>query len=234
MNALNLYHVQDPDRPLYVLAPDWIDALRAWQNQIRRENDMGPGEEFQPTGIQLVARHDEIVLGAPLPVAASDVEDDDSDDDEEPELLCEGCQHAPATCWSDDDVHLCAKCLEACDPVTEDGNDGVPPSQPQAEDQLGGAKPPQPTIVALPDLRPATAADLVRGAKVWYTPILGEKAFRGVVAWGSFKLTCGQVMADLCDMEPAYGQFVGLPAERRVWAACLEALFVRATPGVAP
>lgn len=81
------------------------------------------------------------------------------------------------------------------------------------------------------DLRPATAADLVRGAEVWYTPILGEQAFRGFVAWGSFKLTCGQVMADLFDMEPAYGQFVGLPPERRVYAARLEALFVRATPG---
>ena len=107
----------------------------------------------------------------------------------------------------------------------------APPSQPPAEDPLGGAKPTQPTIVALPDLRPATAADLVPGAEIWYTPMLGEQPFRGVVERTPWLLGHGQVVTHVRDLEPAYSQFVGLPGARRARAACLEALFVRATPG---
>lgn len=72
MSALNLYLVQDDDRPLYVLAQDWNDALRGWQLRIRRENDMEPDEDCQPSGIHLVASADEIVLPAILPIATPD------------------------------------------------------------------------------------------------------------------------------------------------------------------
>lgn len=54
----NLYHVQDGDRPLWVIAKDWQEALLLWRHQIRLEN---PDElllrdsENQPDGISFIA-----------------------------------------------------------------------------------------------------------------------------------------------------------------------------------
>lgn len=62
MSNLRLFHVQDGDRPMYVLAKDWGDALLQWQGLIRRENEIEPNERIDPDGISLVADHDELLL----------------------------------------------------------------------------------------------------------------------------------------------------------------------------
>lgn len=54
---LRLFHVQDADRPMYVVARDWSHALDAWWQMVRAEN---PGEDIEemegPDGISAVAR----------------------------------------------------------------------------------------------------------------------------------------------------------------------------------
>ncbi len=55
----NLYHVQDADRPMYVIAPDWETAIRAWKAVIIAENDGEEGGE--PDGISLIAPGADIV-----------------------------------------------------------------------------------------------------------------------------------------------------------------------------
>jgi hypothetical protein len=53
---VNLYHVQDGDRPMYVVAADWSDALRRWSAQIRKEDEtMQPDEPVNPAGVALIA-----------------------------------------------------------------------------------------------------------------------------------------------------------------------------------
>lgn len=59
---MNLYHVQDSDRPMFVLGSSWQEALDKWRALIREENDMQPNESCEPTGIQLVAEEDELII----------------------------------------------------------------------------------------------------------------------------------------------------------------------------
>lgn len=54
MSEFNLYHIQDSDRPMYVVAEDWQVALTRWKAHIRLENDGDEGDE--PDGIALVAK----------------------------------------------------------------------------------------------------------------------------------------------------------------------------------
>lgn len=59
-----LYHVQDADRPLYVVAKDWATAIDAWRQQIREENDGDDGDE--PLGVNLVCDDNELnIYGSP-------------------------------------------------------------------------------------------------------------------------------------------------------------------------
>lgn len=60
MNTLNLYYVQDSDRPMHVLAVSWKEALTKWTNLIMAENDGDAGDE--PQGIQLIAEYSDIIL----------------------------------------------------------------------------------------------------------------------------------------------------------------------------
>lgn len=55
-----LFHVQDGDRPMYVIASDWGCALAKWRAQIINENPdcFDAGEQPQPDGIQLLAVND--------------------------------------------------------------------------------------------------------------------------------------------------------------------------------
>lgn len=58
-----LYHVQDSDRPLYVVAKDFGDAVKKWQHVIYNEN--GPfdeGENNNPQGVYLICDDDELVI----------------------------------------------------------------------------------------------------------------------------------------------------------------------------
>ncbi len=56
----NLYHIQDDDRPMYVVGTSWQDALKAWQRVIGAENNHPP-EEADPTGITLIAKDEELI-----------------------------------------------------------------------------------------------------------------------------------------------------------------------------
>lgn len=58
-NELNLYLVQDADRPLYVLARSWEEARELWQQQIKDENQ---GECDEPQGISLVAVAEDVMV----------------------------------------------------------------------------------------------------------------------------------------------------------------------------
>ena len=55
---MNLYQIQDDDRPMYVVAASWMDALEAWKRQIEVENGIVPGSfsksMLEPHGISLV------------------------------------------------------------------------------------------------------------------------------------------------------------------------------------
>lgn len=81
-----LYHVQDSDRPMFIIAADFETALAQWRNQIRLENDGDVGEP--PQGIQCVANDDyEIMVDGllreemisttqpPQPVAPTPIDD---------------------------------------------------------------------------------------------------------------------------------------------------------------
>ncbi|KKM78195.1 hypothetical protein LCGC14_1362420 [marine sediment metagenome] len=57
----NLYLVQDPDRPLYVLASSWTIALRKWKGVIALENDIPVSDVEEPQGIQLICENNDLV-----------------------------------------------------------------------------------------------------------------------------------------------------------------------------
>ena len=41
---MNLYHVQDADRPMYVVAFSYGHAVELWEEVIREENDIETGD----------------------------------------------------------------------------------------------------------------------------------------------------------------------------------------------
>lgn len=56
---VRLFQVQDNERPMYLVATDWAQALDGWRRIIAAEND---GEVIEPQGITLVCDSDELVL----------------------------------------------------------------------------------------------------------------------------------------------------------------------------
>lgn len=60
---MNLFHVKDGDRPMFVIAADWQAALEAWRALIRKENPDEPADwSPDPQGIDFVAEGDELLL----------------------------------------------------------------------------------------------------------------------------------------------------------------------------
>ncbi len=60
---MNLFLIQDADRPMYVVAPDWGMAVAIWEERIRRENDVPPCDSIEPPlGIQFVCDEHELIL----------------------------------------------------------------------------------------------------------------------------------------------------------------------------
>jgi hypothetical protein len=55
---MNLYQVQDDDRPMFVVARDFGDAVRRWQAQIAKENEGCDGE--QPKGVSVIAENSDV------------------------------------------------------------------------------------------------------------------------------------------------------------------------------
>lgn len=60
--GLELYLVQDDDRPLYVVARSFADAIARWQLVIRGENGDDLTEDPQPQGVQRICRPDELLV----------------------------------------------------------------------------------------------------------------------------------------------------------------------------
>ena len=58
-----LFNIQDSDRPLWVVAKDWGDALEQWREQIIHEND---GDVSDPQGIQYVCDDDDLLIHGEL------------------------------------------------------------------------------------------------------------------------------------------------------------------------
>lgn len=54
---MNLYYIQDSDRPMWVIAANWLEAIEKWKAKIREEND---GECDEPQGVQLICDEDEL------------------------------------------------------------------------------------------------------------------------------------------------------------------------------
>ena len=62
---LNLYHVQDGDYPMHVLARDYGEAVRLWEAHWRREMEQPADEPCDPpSGVALVAEAKDIVFDA--------------------------------------------------------------------------------------------------------------------------------------------------------------------------
>lgn len=59
--GVNLYQIQDADRPLWVIAENWNSALDKWKRVVAQENDMEPNEVDEPRGITLVCEADELI-----------------------------------------------------------------------------------------------------------------------------------------------------------------------------
>lgn len=62
MRPVHLFHVKDSERPMFVIAADWSEALEAWRALIASENDgvLGPSEN--PLGIDHLCSSDELLL----------------------------------------------------------------------------------------------------------------------------------------------------------------------------
>ncbi len=61
---MSLFHVQDSDRPMYVVAPSWGLALAAWEKRVREENvgSIKEDEAVEPAGISKICEDDELLI----------------------------------------------------------------------------------------------------------------------------------------------------------------------------
>lgn len=66
---MKLFHVQDSDRPLYIVADDFSAAVTRWRQVILAENEgeFEPGELPDPDGVSLVCDDDELDFGYEAP-----------------------------------------------------------------------------------------------------------------------------------------------------------------------
>lgn len=69
---MKLFHVQDADRPMYVVAKGWEDALSKWRRVIRAENpDLEPDEPIDPAGVALVCDEDDLIADSVVTLGES-------------------------------------------------------------------------------------------------------------------------------------------------------------------
>ena len=62
MGFRKLFHVDDTERPMYIVAADWTAALEAWRSQVSAEADVAPEETPEPDGIYLVCGSDDLLI----------------------------------------------------------------------------------------------------------------------------------------------------------------------------
>ena len=58
---MKLYNVQDGDRPMWVLANSFGDALTRWKYHIAKENEMDFKDVDDPQGVHFVCDDDELL-----------------------------------------------------------------------------------------------------------------------------------------------------------------------------
>lgn len=58
----HLFYVQDADRPVYVLAPDWQAAVKHWQAVVATENEIPIHEVEGPDGIQRISEGQDLLV----------------------------------------------------------------------------------------------------------------------------------------------------------------------------
>lgn len=57
-----LYHVQDADRPMYVVASSFQEALDTWTAYIAGENDMKVEDVEGPNGVSLICNGGDLIV----------------------------------------------------------------------------------------------------------------------------------------------------------------------------
>ena len=60
-----LFQIQDSDRPMFIFATDWGQALIIWRNILARENPDSDCSEEQPDGINYVADDNDVAFITP-------------------------------------------------------------------------------------------------------------------------------------------------------------------------
>lgn len=57
----NLYRVQDADRPMFVIAQNFQEAIDKWAAVIRKENNLPETEEVLPQGVTRMCVHHDLI-----------------------------------------------------------------------------------------------------------------------------------------------------------------------------
>lgn len=55
IKTLSLFHVQDSDRPMWVIAENYGQAIERWREQIAKENPKDDCSDDHPDGVSLIA-----------------------------------------------------------------------------------------------------------------------------------------------------------------------------------
>lgn len=58
----NLYRVQDSDRPMFVIAQNFQEAIEKWADVIRHENNLPTTEEVLPEGVNRLCDHHDLIV----------------------------------------------------------------------------------------------------------------------------------------------------------------------------
>ena len=56
-----LFHIQDSDRPMWVMSADWESALSLWKMHVAIENEVDVADVEEPLGIQFVADENDLI-----------------------------------------------------------------------------------------------------------------------------------------------------------------------------
>lgn len=58
----NLYHIQDADRPMWVVATGWDNAMWKWKRLVAKENELKIDEIEECDGVKLVCSSNDLIL----------------------------------------------------------------------------------------------------------------------------------------------------------------------------
>ncbi len=58
---MSLFHVQDGDRPMWVVADNFQQAHHKWAEKVAEENDCSPLELDMPHGISFICEADDLL-----------------------------------------------------------------------------------------------------------------------------------------------------------------------------